>query len=265
MAKQVSRKQIVAAASDAIRIVPLYQAGEAIGVVGAAPRAAAAAQLTYRGGALLQNVQVFTVFWGAAWSRPQNKTLARNLNAFFDAILKSSLIAQLKEYDIPGQAIGKGRRVGTSTLTSPTPARAVSDASVRHLLQQEITTNKAFPAPTPNTLYFVYLPPGVSVSMGGSRSCLNFCGYHDNINGQIFYAVMPYAGCNGCTGGLSTLDALTGTSSHELCEAITDAVPGQGWYDDQNGEIGDICAWQFKKVGKYNVQQEWSNRRGACI
>src|SRR6185312_10360249 len=46
----------------------------------------------------------------------------------------------------------------------------------------------------------------------------------------------------GCAGGLALLDALTSTSSHELCEAITDPVPGDGWYDDQNGEIGDICA-----------------------
>jgi hypothetical protein len=42
----------------------------------------------------------------------------------------------------------------------------------------------------------------------------------------------------------------TGTSSHELCEAITDAVPGTGWYEDTNGEIGDICAWNFKTVDR---------------
>lgn len=69
-----------------------------------------------------------------------------------------------------------------------------------------------------------------------------FCGYHNDINAQIFYAVMPYPGCPGYTGNLDVEDALTSTSSHELCEAITDAVPGQGWYDDNNGEIGDICA-----------------------
>jgi hypothetical protein len=264
MAKQLKSKQILAAPSDAIRIVPLHQAGEAIGLAGAV-RKAPAAKLTYRGGPLLQNVQVFTVFWGTSWKQSKNKTLATSLNAFFDSILKSSLIAQLKEYNVTGQSIRKGRRTGTATVTKPSPARALSDSTIRHMLQQEITTNKAFPAPSPNSLYFVYLPPGVTVSMGGSRSCLNFCGYHDNINGQIFYAVMPYAGCNGCLGGLSALDALTATSSHELCEAITDPIPGQGWYDDQNGEIGDICAWKMKKVGKYNAQQEWSNKAGACV
>lgn len=121
------------------------------------------------------------------------------------------------------------------------------------------------PQPTRNSLYFVYLPPGVAVVQGGSKSCQAFCGYHDAINNQIFYAAMPYPGCAGCLGGLQTLDALTSTSSHELCEAITDPVPGQGWYDDNNGEIGDICAWKTEKVGQYTVQLEWSNKNNKCM
>ncbi len=75
--------------------------------------------------------------------------------------------------------------------------------------------------------------------------------YHDHIQGKIFYAVMPYANCAGCLGGLiSVFDALTSTSSHELCEAITDPIPSQGWYDDNLGEIGDICAWKTKQIGE---------------
>ena len=101
--------------------------------------------------------------------------------------------------------------------------------------------------------------------MGGSASCQAFCGYHNALDTKTFYAVMPYPGCAGCTGGLATFDALTSTSSHELCEAITDPIPGQGWYDDTNGEIGDICAWQTKKLGAYTVQLEWSNQANQCI
>jgi hypothetical protein len=63
---------------------------------------------------------------------------------------------------------------------------------------------------------------------------------------------------------MNVFDALTATSSHELCEAITDPVPGKGWYDDRNGEIGDMCAWNFKQVAGYTVQLEWSNRQGKC-
>src|SRR6267378_2342537 len=81
----------------------------------------------------------------------------------------------------------------------------------------------------------------------------------------LYYAVVPYPNCSGCLGDLQPLDALTSVSSHELAEAVTDPVPGQGWYDDANGEIGDICAWQNKKLGVYEVQLLWSNRAKACV
>ena len=116
-----------------------------------------------------------------------------------------------------------------------------------------------------NTLYFVYLPPGVSVTQGGGQSCKVFCGYHSDIGGSVFYAVMPYPTCQGCTGSLSAFDALTSTSSHELVEAITDPIPGRGWYDDNHGEIGDICAWTTKTVAGYVVQLEWSNKAKKCV
>ena len=136
-------------------------------------------------------------------------------------------------------------------------------------IAQELEKGTTIPQPSPNSLYFVYLPPGVSVTLSGSASCVGFCGYHSDLDlaagTKIFYAVMPYPDCTGCEGGLSVVDALTSTSSHELCEAITDPIPGQGWYDDQNGEIGDICAWRTRKLGAYMVQLEWSNRAGRCI
>jgi hypothetical protein len=69
----------------------------------------------------------------------------------------------------------------------------------------------------------------------------------------------------GLLGNLAALDALTSTSSHELCEAITDPVPGTGWYDDVNGEIGDICAWETRKLAAYTVQLEWSNTQKRCV
>jgi hypothetical protein len=191
--------------------------------------------------------------------------LAQTVNQFFDFILSSALLDQLSEYSVPGQNIGHGQRIGTVTLPAAQLPHSVSDNAIRHMLQQEIATNSAFPQPSRNTLYFVYLPPGVAVVQGGGRSCQAFCGYHDNIDGQVFYAAMPYPGCAGCTGGLSVAEALTSTSSHELCEAITDAIPGQGWYDDVNGEIGDICAWKTKKIGAYTVQLEWSNKVNACV
>ena len=101
--------------------------------------------------------------------------------------------------------------------------------------------------------------------LGGSASCQAFCGYHNAIGSNTFYAVMPYPGCSGCLSTLTSLEALTSTSSHELCEAITDPVPGLGWYDDVNGEIGDICAWRTRVLNGWTVQLEWSNRARKCV
>jgi hypothetical protein len=260
MPTQPRSRKIVTYDSDAICIVPMY-VGDARAQ---APAPTPTAQLTYRNGPLLTPVEVFTIFWGAAWQKSPTQALVGQLNAFFDVILTSTLIDQLSEYSIGTQKITHGRRTGTATLIAPEPQTSVTDSAIRQFLQQQITKSTV-PKVTANTLYFIYVPPGVRVVMGGSASCQAFCGYHNAIGAKTFYAVMPYPGCTGCTGTLTVFDALTSTSSHELCEAITDPIPGQGWYDDTNGEIGDICAWTTKKVGSYTVQLEWSNQAHACV
>jgi hypothetical protein len=251
------RRRSVPHDADPIRIVPLH-------LPDALPPAAAA-QLTYRNGPLLSAVEVFTIFWGSTWNQAPQSDLITQLNDFFDAILTSSLMDQLTEFNVPKFPIKHGRRIGTATITTPVLRTSVTDAAVQAMLRQQTARGKPVPKPTANTLYFVYMPPGVRVVLGGSASCQAFCGYHSAIGSNTFYAVMPYPGCRGCTGGLSVLNAMTSTSSHELCEAITDPVPGQGWYDDANGEIGDVCGWQTKTIGNYTVQREWSNKANSCV
>jgi len=222
------------------------------------------AHLSYRGGALLTNVQVFTIFWGAKWQTAASAAaLIQTIKQFYTDILVSPLIDQLAEYSVPGKTLGHGSLVGSAILTDSAPVGSVTDTAI----QAQITKwrkAKKIPKSTPNTLYFVYLEPGIVSIMGGSKSCQSYCGYHNHV-GSVYYAVMPYPSCAGCLGGLTTQDALMATSSHELCEAITDPVPGQGWYDDKNGEIGDICAWNFKTVAGHTVQMEWSNAQGRCV
>jgi hypothetical protein len=250
-------------ARDPIRIVPLRRVDE-LGAPAHAASAAPAPQLTYRGGALLTAVEVFTVFWGGWWQEGDGAALVSALNGFFDDVLTSDLLDRLGEYSVDGKSIGHGRRIGTMTVADPAPGASVADARIQQALQQLIGAGTV-PRPTANTLYFIYLPPNVSVTQGGSRSCQAFCGYHSATGTDVYYAVMPYPGCTGCAGGLTVLDALTSTSSHELCEAITDPVPGEGWYDDHHGEIGDICAWKTRRLGSHTVQLEWSNRQKACV
>lgn len=249
---------------DAVRIVPLNLPPGVVRPLGAvAP--AAPARLTYRGGPLLTSVKVFTVYWGSAWDKtPPLVDTAARLDQFFDTVLSSEVLDQLAEYSVAGKQIGHGRRVGRAVVTTSEPGAVVTDSAMQQMLRQQLGGNPAFPAADPDNLLFVFLPPGTAVAAGGTRSCQGFCGYHDVMDGDVFYAAMPYPGCQGCTGTLDVFEALTSISSHELCEAITDPVPGTGWYDDVNGEIGDICAWQTRVVDGYTVQLEWSNSSAGC-
>ncbi len=221
------------------------------------------AHLVYNKGPLLTNVQVYTIFWGKKWGTAQGAALIPKLNGFFSAILVSPLMTQLGEYSVPGKTIGNGSLTGSKTISTNAPVGSITDSAIQAQLKKWIAAGTV-PKNNKNTLYFIYLDPGIVSIMGGSSSCKSYCGYHNHV-GAVYYAVMPYPSCTGCLGGMQPFDALTGTSSHELCEAITDPVPGSGWYDNANGEIGDICAWNFKSVAGYNVQLEWSNAADKCV
>src|ERR1700674_5794418 len=153
---------VLPAASDPIRIVPLHVPKEisqpAEGVAAPPPP-----HLTYRGGPLLSSVEIFTVFWGTPWTTAPLTTMAQNLNKFFQFIVTSPLIDQLSEYNVPAFPIKHGSFKGTATITTPALGASVTDNGIQHMLKQEISTNPAFPKPDPNLLYFVYLPPGVTV------------------------------------------------------------------------------------------------------
>lgn len=149
----------------------------------------------------------------------------------------------------------------------------LTDADVQSLLSSAIAAGSV-PAPDDNTLYCLFFPTGVSISVGSDASCQTFCGYHDNFSSggapsgsqtKIRYAVLPYPDCQGCLGGMSAKDSLTSIVTHEIAEAVNDPEPGSGWYDQQNGEIGDICAWQTKTEDGNTVQLLWSNKNNSCI
>src|SRR5436305_14625393 len=87
---------ILPAPSDSIRVVPLHVPDELWAPALGAP-AGPAPLLTYRGGPLLSAVEVFTVFWGAAWNSAPQSGLVQQINQYFDYILTSALMDQMAE------------------------------------------------------------------------------------------------------------------------------------------------------------------------
>jgi hypothetical protein len=263
--------------------------------------APAGAHLTYFGGPIISNVQVIQVLYGSgSYNAQVAGTTSPTMGNFFADITTTGLITLLQQYNTPvsggtGQTFGNGTFAGLFQIV---PAAAnngstITDTQIQSELLSQITAGH-LPAPTndalgnPNTLYMIFFPPGKTISQGGSNSCQagGFCAYHGTTSSlfnskHVLYGVLPdmQAG-SGCSSGCGTSTVFgnyTSVTSHELVEAMTDADVGiattfaapLAWYDQTNGEIGDICNGQqgsYTANGTtYTIQLEFSNSASNCV
>jgi MYXO-CTERM domain-containing protein len=229
---------------------------------------AAGCQLSYGGGPMLQNVKVFDVFYN------QGNTYRDMLSAYYTAITASAHFDWLSEYNAGSYKIGRGTFLGYYEDTnSATTKKTIDDSAMGAYLDGLISAGK-IPAPDDNTIYQIYFPAAVTITLQGKLSCNYFCAYHsgwDHGNQHARYSVIPdvtMAPCKGGCGSSTTqFNNLTSVSSHELIEAVTDPDGNSAWVDTTSGcgEIGDICNAQQGTVAGYTVQKEWSNKNNACI
>ncbi len=261
----------------------------------------------YYGGPVISNADVVVVYWKSTAS-----TTAVNcgggtdshgncigVSQFLSALSGSTFVDMLQEYNTAGlsgtnQTIGRGSlHTGSPFVITPHTANAgstISNAQIQDEIQQQITATTLPPPATDstgnvNTLYFVYFPPGLTISDPGGvgTSCVDFCAYHNTFSAtfnsttfpDVPYGVMPDFGAGLCTIGCGTgsqWQNVTSASSHEYAESTTDTGvglatvfgPPLGWYDVNNGEIGDPCnqntdTLTFDSV-TYTFQQEFSQK-----
>jgi hypothetical protein len=261
--------------------------------------APAGAHLTYSGGKVLSNVQVTQVLYGSGTYQSEvSGTGALSIASFYTGVTNSAHFDWLSEYNTsinavngqPGtnQVIGRGSFAGQRTI-SPLAARngsTITDASIQAELKAQITAG-VLAMPNANTLLAVHFPVGKTITSGGSSSGVDFCAYHGTVAPagsipQFYYSVLPDFTTGGMASGCGSgtrYQNETSVSSHELIEAVTDPEVGLAgalnnppiaWYDNTNGEIGDICNHQHATVVggdgvTYTVQNEFSNVYNDCI
>jgi len=138
-------------------------------------------------------------------------------------------------------------------------------------------------------LHLIVLPKGISVTYpdgtATAQSCIDFCGYHGSYYYRastsspylpVYYAMIPDLADGACPTGCGAnpveVNNLFSVMSHEIIESATDPDVDYhlAWYDDQFGEVGDICnAVQGAVVGgdglTYVVQAGYSNTSKLCI
>jgi serine protease len=98
-----------------------------------------------------------------------------------------------------------------------------------------------------------------------------WCAWH-SATGGLPFTNMPYvldAGRSCATGALGgRLDGFSIVSGHEYLEAVTDPIPGSGWFAP-NGENADLCVeHNLHKItlptGSFAVQPTYSNKTHGC-
>lgn len=230
--------------------------------------------VTYQGGPVMNNVAVETVFLGTAWaSDPSLEQNAAQLDQFFGYLTNSSYMDLLGQYGTSSAGpIGPGSYVGQVNVAEDVWRRStVSDSTIQNVLNSEIYSGTIAP-PDGNRLLFVFTPPNIVVSQGGTRSNgypTGFAGYHnsfvDSAGQLVRYAVIPDPIGNDQVAGLSSFQQQTAASSHELAEAVTDP-DGTSWWDSTNNstsgyEIGDFADLNTDVVylNGYAVEELWSN------
>jgi hypothetical protein len=207
--------------------------------------------VTDHGGSILATPKLALVYLGAWWGEDAQ------LEAFASDLMNAGYLDSCSVYGVTGPFTYLGAWSGP-TVTGPT----VTDAQLQGIVAQ--LPRYGLPGADGQTLYALILPSGVTVVDGGSQSCSAFCGYHDALpDGKTFYSVHPASDCGGCNMG----DPFAGFSmilAHELAEVVTDAIPGQGWYNDDTGmEVGDEWAWDPVSWGPWTVQPYQVNGLGA--
>jgi hypothetical protein len=239
-----------------------------------------ASDMNYYGGPVFSNVKVLTVMW----NKHVRQRTQDNIPAFTAALVNSTYVDQLGEYNTKGQdavnghksthqTISRGTYLGQVMLKPHNKSKVLMDSDIQKELERQIRKG-VLPPNDLNTLYMIYFPADITIILDGQSSCVVFGAYHFAKNdsrwakgNNIFYSVEPE--CN------SGFPYLTFAASHEFAEAITDNVPTplvnpdypQAWNDSTGYEIGDKCSTGGRLVSgaeSWSVTQVYLNSLHGC-
>jgi hypothetical protein len=228
------------------QIVPPQDYRDRLAGMGAPATPPGGYPLTNHGGPVLARAKLALVYLGAWWGD------AGQLEAFASDLMTCGYLDSNAVYGLTGPFSYLGAWQGPA-IVGPNVADAQLQAALAGALN-----GGGLPQPDGQTVYALLLPSGVTVIEGGSNSCSAFCGYHDAfytaLGELVPYTVQPASDCQSCNMG-DPFAAFTMVLGHEVTEAATDPIPGQGWYSDETGmENADEFAWIPETYGPWTVQ-----------
>ena len=206
-------------------------------------------QVTSRGGPVLALPKVYPIYFAE-----DDPTFTAKITDFLSKIGATQYWhATSSEYGVGSLASGPPIQL----TAADNPPATYSDVDIETWLSAKLNAgDPAFPPPDGNTIFALFFPTGVTISLGGgggpppgdggteggteggiadagapsgSLSCVSFGGYHGaiqlNNNANVAYAVIPR--CSNFD-GFGGVDAVTAAVSHELLEGVTDPYSSLG-------------------------------------
>lgn len=211
--------------------------------------------------------EVWTVVWKG------DEAVGEQVNKFVDAYLHDDAFTKsLQEY-----GVGAGTAKGVLVLPDAPPS-TIDDSALNALVDNNLGKG-AWPAAGDNVIIAFVSNAKTTVTLQGSKSCVDFGGYHQVSKGGTQYLVDAY--CNDPTTMKPDWDELTVTVSHEIGEAASDPSPNIFFPSNAavdsatglpflgGGEVGDMCINLNHKLksaagDEYLVQRMYSDSAAAA-
>jgi len=246
--------------------------------------------LVDQGGPVLNEINIYTIFWGAkaAGTSPSAFTQAYQdaINNFFISIQcdatkpctnHSDLVKQYFRTVKNSSPIIRYKGTYSDTLSSP-PTSSPSTSTIVGEVAKVVNANGGGLGPTNFYLVFTNNFP--------TRA--GYCAWHSagsykatttSTPSWFTVAYMPFVGTlSGCSAGnipgvnntyvtSQAVHSVINVTTHELYETMTDSLLNNryAWRDRSGYENGDKCAWNFpSKIAGYIVQSEYSNLTHNC-
>lgn len=169
---------------------------------------------SFHGGLVMKSVRQLSIFLGSGWANANPRSRR--------GALGNLLSTQDRTLELKKQSISTMPALPVFEDFGDLSKVRVNDLTIQRKLSDLLQTG-AVPAPTPGTVYVVYLAPEVVSSIGGQRAGTDYAAYHNFVNleaGEVFYAVVPFQ---------ENQSNHLGAAHRALVEAALNPR-GTGWY-----------------------------------
>jgi hypothetical protein len=147
----------------------------------------AVAEKKFHGGEIMTSVQQVSIFLGSAWG---DREVRSRETALLD--LGTTHAAPMAELQTKNVKLGRPGQ-GVEDFADLAKTR-VNDLTIQRKLADMLAA-KVIPQPSPNTVYVIYLAPGINSTLGAHKGGVDYAAYHNYVHldaGEVRYVVVPF-------------------------------------------------------------------------